>query len=43
MTIREALSKIEVTARAAPASLALLERGAVIKRHKQKALRSILI
>jgi CRP-like cAMP-binding protein len=35
VTVREALLKIEVTAKAAPASLALLERGAAIKRYRK--------
>jgi CRP-like cAMP-binding protein len=35
VTIREALLKVEVTAKAAAASLALLEQGAAVKRYKK--------
>jgi CRP-like cAMP-binding protein len=35
MTVRDALSKIEITAKASPASLSLLEQNAVIKRYKK--------
>jgi CRP-like cAMP-binding protein len=35
MTVREALLKIEIAAKAAPASLALLEQGSAIKRYKK--------
>ena len=36
MTVREALLKIDATAKAAPASRALLERSAAIKRYKKR-------